>query len=631
MIAARVAVLAGDTTANRHLFDVCTRRWSPRARVRIDPDRAHTYATTMAVPSRPPGFPWAIYLAGADHRYRLVAFDLDSGRHGPETARTDADRLAAHLAELGVAHLRTRSGPGGGQHIWVRLAAPGAAPDEVRRLAHALRQHYPSLDTAPLTNPATGAVRPPGAPHRRGGQSLPHLTGAALEAALAGLDTETVPEVVAWLLARHPHSPAPAPHRSPTGPVRIVDPADPRLDRPRRALTDTTRALLEAAPTPGADRSAIVHSIFLGMARAGHSLADARAAAATAPGLVRLREDHARGREDTDRQWRRALDTAAHFAPAPPTARAPVDDELDRIEAAIGADPAHWARPGGASDERILYALVALARTARTRTLDIDCRRLAQAAAVDASTVSRRLRVLTRQSWVTRIRAGSGTRAATWHLELPPVVAPLPAATQGEPAPAPGHSSALLDHHTHDLWAYRSGLGAVAARIHWAVISGKPLISGRGRTPVEVAARTGYSLATVTRTLSTLTRLGVPTRAAAETSELRERLDRAADRVGVLGVGAQRVRRHLLDRELHRWWLEEQDWRRRRGKKTGVPRTVSLTLALPLEAPARLRYGRFPVTDTGRADYRAARVVVTRLRFPVGTAPMESGQHNQAA
>ncbi|AXY49318.1 hypothetical protein [Rhodococcus ruber] len=599
--------------------------------MRIDPDRTHTYATTMAVPSRPPGFPWAIYLAGADHRYRLLAFDLDSGRHGPAIARTDADRLAAHLAELGVPHLRTRSGPSGGQHLWLRLAAPGAAPDEVRRLAHALRQHYPSLDTAPLTNPATGAVRPPGAPHRRGGQSRPHLHGSALEAALAGLDTETAPEVVAWLLARHPHSPAPPPRRS-SGPVRIVDPvSNPRLDRPRRALTDTTRGLLATAPGPGADRSALVHSIFLGMARAGHTLADARAAAATAPGLVRLREDRARGREDTDRQWRRALDTAAHFAPAPPTTRAPVDDELDRIEAAIGSDPAHWARPGGASDERILYALLALARTARTRTLDIDCRRLAQAAAVDASTVSRRLRVLTQQSWVTRIRPGSGTRAATWHLELPDQAAPLPAATQGEPAPAPGHPSVLLDHHTHDLWAHRSGLGAVAARIHWAVISGKPLISGRGRTPVEVATRTGYSLATVTRVLSTLTRLGVPTRTGADTPALREQLDRAADRVGASGVGAQRVRRHLLDRELHRWWLEEQDWRRRRGKKTGVPRTVSLTIALPIEAPARLRYGRFPVTDTGRADYRTARAVVTRLCSLVGTPPTESGQHNQAA
>ncbi|MFF0284062.1 hypothetical protein ACFYSW_27520 [Rhodococcus aetherivorans] len=584
--------------------------------MRIDPDRTHTYATTMAMPSQAPGFPWAIYLAGVDHRYRLLAFDLDSGRHGPAAARADADRLAAQLAELGVPHLRAQSGPTGGQHLWLRLAAPGAAPDDVRRLAHALRQHYPSLDTAPLTNPATGAVRPPGAPHRRGGQSRPHLHGAALDAALARLDTEVAPEVVAWLLARHPHSAAPDPHR-PAGAVRIVDPAcNPRLDRPRRRLTDTTRALLDTAPTPGADRSAIVHSIFLGMARAGHSLADARAAAATAPGLVRLREDRARGRDDTDRQWRRALDTAAGFTPAPPATRAPIDDELDRIEAAIGSDPAHWARPGGASDERILYALVAVARTARSRTVDIDCRRLAQAAAVDASTVSRRLRVLAHESWVRCVRTGSGTRAATWQLELPDPVAPHPVATQGEPAPFPGPPSGLLEHHTHDLWAHRSGLGAVAARIHWAAISGKPCISGAGRNPVEVAALTGYSLATVTRNLSALVHLGLPTRARTDTPDLREQLDRAADRVGASGVGAQRVRRHLLDRELHRWWIEEQEWRCRRGKKTGVPRTVSLTIALPIDAPARLRYGRFPVTDTGRADYRAARAVVTRLCSP---------------
>ncbi|MDO2381616.1 hypothetical protein Q2298_25000 [Rhodococcus electrodiphilus] len=131
-----------------------------------------------------------------------------------------------------------------------------------------------------------------------------------------------------------------------------------------------------------------------------------------------------------------------------------------------------------------------------------------------------------------------------------------------------------------------------------------------------MAALTGYSLATVTRTLSTLARLGLPTGAGADTPELREQLGNAADRVGASGVGAQRVRRHLLDRELHRWWLEEQEWRCRRGKKTGVPRTVSLTIALPIGAPARLRYGRFPVTDTGRADYRAARAVVTRVCSP---------------
>ncbi len=92
------------------------------------------------MPTSAPDVPWAVYLAGTDHRYRLLAFDFDSGRHGADAARLDADRIAAHLADLGVEHLRTHSGPTGGQHVWVRLDAPGAAPAEVRQLAHALRR-----------------------------------------------------------------------------------------------------------------------------------------------------------------------------------------------------------------------------------------------------------------------------------------------------------------------------------------------------------------------------------------------------------------------------------------------------------------------------------------------------------
>ncbi len=83
------------------LFDACTRDWSPRSRVRIDPGRTHDYATTSTMPTSAPDVPWAVYLAGTDHRYRLLAFDFDSGRHGADAARLDADRIAAHLPTLG--------------------------------------------------------------------------------------------------------------------------------------------------------------------------------------------------------------------------------------------------------------------------------------------------------------------------------------------------------------------------------------------------------------------------------------------------------------------------------------------------------------------------------------------------
>ncbi|MGY5036515.1 hypothetical protein ACWC9U_38205 [Streptomyces sp. 900116325] len=579
----------------------------------------HDYASTSSMPVAAPVVPWAIYLAGADRRYRLLAFDFDSGRHGADVADADAARICGHLSELGVPHLRAHSGPTGGQHVWVRLSEPGVAAADVRQLAHVLRQHYPSLDTAPLSNAVTGAVRPPGAPHRHGGYSLPYLQGPALGEVLARMASCTPPEVVEWLLARHPHSVTVA-REDGTRTFRIVEDGEgPRLDRPRRALSERTRDLLATVPPPGTDRSALAHSILLGMARAGHALADVCRAADSAPGLVRLRDDAARGRGEVARQWQRALAAAAEFTPVSVVKRAPVDDELDRVEAAVTADPVRWSRPGGASDERILHALIVVARIARTRTVDIDVRRLAEAAAVDASTVSRRLRVLAGEGWVTRVHPGAGTRAATWKLVLPEVDA-----TQGEPAPAPtGTSPTLLHHHTHDVWTNRSGLGGAAARIHWAATNfGKHTFSASHRIPLAqfVSAETGYTAATVTRTLAHLRTLGLlPVRSSAQS---RAQMDRAAGLIGTAGTAARRTLRHLVDRELHQWWTEEAEWRTTRtGKKRGIRATPTNTIALPITAPARTRYGRFPTNNNRRADYRAARAVVTQaLEAPARAA-----------
>ena len=601
---------ASDRRLLRQLFDACTRRWSPRPRLRLDGLQSHNYLTTSIVPAVAPAVPWAIHLADTDHRFRLLAFDLDSSRHGADVAANDARRLCGVLDELGVAHLRTASGPSGGQHVWVRLTAPGAPADKVRELAHALRQHYPSLDSAPLNNPTTGAVRPPGAPHRHGGHSLPYLRGKSLIDMLADMDKGTSPEVVQWLLARHPHSELPQrDHR--TRMVRLIDDqAGIRLDRPQRPLTARTRALLSTTPPPGTDRSALAHSILLGMATTGHSLADVQAAVESAPGLARLREDKDRGCDDTARQWLRAVEAAARFIPSAVEEREPIDNELDQIEAVVMEDPTRWARAGGASDERILHALIVLARTARTRTLDIDVRRLAEAAAIDASTVSRRLRTLISDGWVTLIRQGSGTRASTWELNLH-----FSAATQGEPAPGPHSrtSSALLDHHTHDVWSNRIGLGGVAARIHWVVLEfWKPGISALDRTMISrVVSATGYAAATVTRVVQKLRDHGLLS--LVSSSSLGTQMNKVAKDLQVRGAAAKRAYRHLIDRELHRWWLEELAWRTRRGKKRGVAATRPSGLTLPIEASARARYGRFPKAHNGRVDYRTARAIVSHF------------------
>ncbi|MGW4336644.1 helix-turn-helix domain-containing protein [Rhodococcus koreensis] len=602
------------------LYQAFAHLWSPRRTVRVDPSREHDYSASMVAPKQAPDYPWAVYLASLDHRFRLLAFDFDSSRLGPDQARTDSDRLAAHLDNLGVPYLRAHSGPGGGQHIWLRLGENGADPAAVGELNHVLEQHYATFDTSPLSKPHMGVVRPPGAPHRGGGRSVPHLAGAELQQALEQVGRGTTPEVVTWLLARHAHTP---PVRRPIAPIsaamraipiRIGDPTtNPHLDRPRRPLSAATQELLDTAPGKSADRSAITHSVFLGMACAGHTLNDARIAAESAPGLVRLREDRDKGRDDLARQWDRALQRAATFAYVPDSDnhQEPLDEDLDTIERALTVHAARFAQPGGESDERILYALITFARTARTRTLDIDCRRLAQRAGLAASTISRRLRVLAQTGWVTQTYAAAGTRAASWTLNLPPKGWEHAAATQGNPPPALAPASTLLTHHTHDLWSPRPGLGAASARIHWALLSG-------ASTPQAIAGVTGYSLKTVEKALLRLSRLclvGVGLRSAESDNG---QLHTAAKELGLAEVSAGRRERHVIDRELFAWWNDEQAWRRRKGKKRGPTRTAGMatTLALPIDGPARIKYGRFPTKPGGRADYRTARATVRGYLAP---------------
>ncbi|UNN05273.1 FUSC family protein (plasmid) [Rhodococcus opacus] len=615
---ARVTPPSGDPDSTQLLYNTCTRVWSPRRRVRVDPDRKHKYDASISMPLQQPEFPWAVYLASSDHRFRLLVFDFDTSRFGADQARADSDRLAAHLDDLGVQFLRAHSGPTGGQHIWIRLGEDGADPAAVGELNRVLVQHYPTFDKSPLRNPDKGVVRPPGAPHRNGGRSVPHLAGAELQQALERVSRGTTPEVVNWLLARHPHVEPATPPEEHRRPRIIEDAAGPRLDRPRRPLPHRTAALLATVPSKGADRSALAYTILLSMARAGHTLDDARAAVATAPGLIRLREDAARGRDDTERQWSRALARAATFTADPGQApREPIDDDLDTIEHALAATTAHWGRRGGASDERILHALTALARTARTRVLDIDCRRLGQTCALDASTVSRRLRLLAREGWVTLVTPSAGTRAARWTLNLPPDVGVeiTSHATQGEPAPASGPGLTLLTHHAHDLWSpsRSGGLGAATARVHWFYRSGVDSLTG-------LSEKTGYGTEYIERALTRLHSAGLLTSEATGEQLLRT-LETVAQTRGVAGINARRAARHLVDRELFTWWNEEHLWRAARGKKSGARRTTSTgMLALPISAPARVRYGRFPTRSNGRADYPTARAVVSQINSAVRAA-----------
>ena len=151
-----------------------TRRISPRRVVRAaaldaDGQPVNSYPLVHPVAGARPWTPWAVHLADASGRYRLLCADLDA-KVSAAAAAADATRLAGLLSELGIEHLVCASGPTGGRHVWLGLRESLDA-EVVRALAYLFKAWLPTLDVAPLVNPTSGCVRPPGAPHRLGGSS----------------------------------------------------------------------------------------------------------------------------------------------------------------------------------------------------------------------------------------------------------------------------------------------------------------------------------------------------------------------------------------------------------------------------------------------------------------------------
>jgi len=140
-----------------------TRAFSPRPLVRVaDVDAYGTAVNTYTCQARTagarPDAPWAVYLTDQTGAFRLLAFDFDAAKGDPAA---DAATLCGWLEHAGLPHLLTRSGPSGGRHVWLALADAVDA-GTVDTLARLVRGRLACLDIAPLANPVTGCVRPPG-------------------------------------------------------------------------------------------------------------------------------------------------------------------------------------------------------------------------------------------------------------------------------------------------------------------------------------------------------------------------------------------------------------------------------------------------------------------------------------
>jgi len=621
-----------------------TRAVSPRPLVRVaDVDAygkaVNTYTRRGRSAGARPDAPWAVYLTDQTGSFRLLAFDFDAAKGDPAA---DAATLCGWLENAGLPHLLTRSGPSGGRHVWLALADAVDA-GTVDTLARLVRARLPSLDIAPLSNPVTGCVRPPGAPHRAGGSST----------VLAGdLSALTVPTVTTADVARLVDTLAAGHQAEPLAPLADPGAALP-TDRAGRLYLPGLRRQLPAGSAQAlqvdaalVDANTVLRRVLVGAAAARWRCADVALLVARSPGLEHVRSQGqgpgqprrvrspGESRAVLARQWDRAVRwVASHprasncedptFEPRAAALAALVEATQTRADAAAG----RWAGPGGPADRRVLDALCVLSLQAVSAVVEADIRRLGLLCGIGRETARTALLRLARDGWVTRHSPADGPRAASWILngELSTAI-DVPSRSQADPRP-PGAGSAernrwltalraRLAAAAHDVFTPAGGLGHATGQLY-ATLTTQPVSTSQlayqlGHSPEDTGIRLGLLRAA---------------RLARRTSKgwfvVRvDRRDAAALRLGVAGRLADRARRYALEREAFAWWTDERTWMDapRRTAASRRPGPGQLVVLDPTDTvPA---WPAHPRRGDGRADFAAARRVLA-----TGTADQSPRLH----
>jgi hypothetical protein len=660
------------------------RELSPRRTVRVDRGLVHVYESAeWAELGEVPLLPYAVYLTGADRRFRLLPFDLDPARGDVDVS---CRRLCAVLDDAGVEYVVAASGPAGGRHVWT-VWPQGLDAAAVRRLTGVLQVLAPALDDSALANPATGCVRPIGAPHRHGGRAelVDGLPGRAAAVLRRGNPSDRLAAVWAVLPAELRVQAAGAAVMEP--PVdelaarraRLVVRAGGRgrLAGTRRELSADTWRLLTAPVPAGGNASAVLWQCLLRLVFARWSYPDAvrlladprvggleylRTARVPSTG-TRVPRSAALTGAMLARQWDKAVEEAVVLYRGAPRNTDPVLDDLVRGVQAVAArvDPRRWTGQAGPADRLVLDAVCLLVLTHNVNPVGASVRMVADMTGLGSSTAHRTLARLaepdaTGRVWLQRADESEGRLAATWRLldvdsaestllESDKQVSESPCVdgTQGAPAPAGGPALGVdlavelrvrLDHQRADVWTPRGGLGHHAARTHTALLSGP-------RSLLDLAYATGYSVRTVLEHLRRLVLLGLAIVDGSTVAATERPLVEAARALGVAGRRAARRLRHTVEREVLAWWTAELAWRRQRGKRArrdrrgrrrgrrGPPGPAAggNQVVLPIAVGPRHTYGRFPVhaggPKRGRADYAGAYTVVHAhlTRHPHATRP----------
>jgi len=623
---------------------------SPRALVRVaDVDAygqvANTYTRRASTGGPPPGAPWAVYLADDAGAFWLLAFDFDAGKGDPAA---DADTLCGWLEQARLPHVLACSGPSGGRHVWLALAEPLDA-GTVDTLARLVRARLPSLDIAPLANPVTGCVRPPGAPHRAGGVSR----------VLAGdLSTLTSPTVTAAGVARlleqlAGHRPEPQTPVDPAARLPVDRAGRLYLPGVRRELPPASVAAL-AGDADAADASAVLRRVLAGAAAARWRCADVAALAGRSPGLEHLRSQgqgpgqsrRVRSPAESGRVLSRQWDRAVRWVAAHPRAAAEPDPTfepraaalaavVDAVQVRADAAPGRWAGPGGPTDRRVLDAICVLSLQAMSGPVQADIRRLGLLCGIGRETARTALLRLATGGWLARHCPADGPGAASWILcQGLSTVTDVPGRSQADPRPLGAGSAernrwigllrTRLCAAAHDVFTPAGGLGHATGQLY-ATLTAHPASIG------QLAHRLGCRSDEASYRLGLLRAARLSRCTPAGWCVVRvDRRDRAALHLGVAGRLADRARRYALEREAWAWWGEELAWMHapRRAPASRRPGLGQLSVVEAAgTAPARAPH---PRRVDGRADFAAARqALLTSATGPGVAAPTASGPTSQ--
>ncbi|MDQ0729096.1 hypothetical protein QFZ21_004148 [Microbacterium sp. W4I20] len=323
-------------------------RLSPRTQIRVAGRDAsgtvlNEYDRLWPLNEPAPTTTWAMLLADDSLRYRWLAFDFDASSGN---AKKDASTMAHWLAELNVPHLVCISGPSGGRHIWVHLDSPTDA-SVIRLVADLARSLLPSLDITPLANPSSGCLRPPGAPHRAGGQSTP--VGDLRYITEHSASEEFLDELIALLYDLG----AEVPVREIAPAKGMITGADghPKIRGQKRPLSMHAHGALHGSP--GADASHTLFVALTGCARARWALSDVREHLEVAGGLEYVRTRRV-GQVPSGAAGVEAGSGAHEAVDARSSLgrREPDTAHRGRLRVSLAARPRHRQRPTGPGGRR---------------------------------------------------------------------------------------------------------------------------------------------------------------------------------------------------------------------------------------------------------------------------------------